>query len=57
MSSAVIQSEEKNDETAGREAADVAEALDEQDLRSVAGRSDGGGKPGGTATNDQNVDG
>src|SRR2546426_10435707 len=55
MPGAVIHGQEQDDESTRGEAADVAEALDKEDLSAVAGGGDRGGQPSRAAADDEHV--
>jgi len=55
MPGAVIHGQEQDDESTRGEAADVAEALDKEDLSAVAGGGNGSGQPSRAATDDEHV--
>src|SRR6266545_866272 len=52
---AVVHCQKEDDHAAGGEAAEVAEALQEQDVRAVASGGNSGGEPGGAAAYDEDV--
>src|SRR6266508_1664580 len=54
---AVVHCQKEDDHAAGGEAAEVAEALQEQDVRAVASGGDSGGEPGGAAADHEDVGG